>query len=285
MNRSITAEYFYNGGAGVMRLEWTRPDGVREVVPAGAWRVRADGSERRAGLRADYFRGVDLREPWFSRDEPAIDHDFGSTGPRRDVPAATASSTLQVTLPPGTWAGSWIDPETGQTDRHPDPAARRRRGAADAAGVEGRPGPRSAPRRHSMIRAELHAHTADDPSDRVPFTAQDLIVRAAALGYGAIAITLHDAAFDPAPLAAFARQHGVRLLPGVERTVQRAHVLLINFPAAAAMAVHRLEDIAALKAAHPARPGRGAAPVLPDSRRRWGGGASMPSRRSGTPSR
>ena len=102
-----------------------------------------------------------------------------------------------------------------------------------------------------MIRAELHAHTADDPSDRVPFTAQDLIVRAAALGYGAIAITLHDAAFDPAPLAAFARQHGVRLLPGVERTVQRAHVLLINFPAAAAMAVHRFEDIAALKAAHP----------------------------------
>ena len=58
----ITAEYFYNGGAGVMRLEWTRPDGVREVVPAGAWRVRADGSERRVALRADYFRGVDLRD-------------------------------------------------------------------------------------------------------------------------------------------------------------------------------------------------------------------------------
>ena len=140
MNRSITAEYFYNGGAGVMRLEWTRPDGVREVVPAGAWRVRADGSERRAGLRADYFRGVDLREPWFSRDEPAIDHDFGSTGPRRDVPAATASSALQVTLPPGTWAGSWIDPETGRTihtliRQHAGGVAH-----ADAAGVDGRSG-------------------------------------------------------------------------------------------------------------------------------------------------
>jgi len=102
-----------------------------------------------------------------------------------------------------------------------------------------------------MIRVELHAHTADDPEDRVPYTAQELIVRAAAVGYGALAITLHDAAFDPAPLAAFARQHGVRLLPGVERTIERAHVLLINFPAAAAMAVGRLEDIAALKAAHP----------------------------------
>ena len=102
-----------------------------------------------------------------------------------------------------------------------------------------------------MIRAELHAHTADDPSDRIPFTAPELIVRAGELGYGAIAITLHDAAFDPAPLAALARQHGVRLLSGVERTVERAHVLLINFPAAAVMAVKRLEDIAPLKAAHP----------------------------------
>ena len=102
-----------------------------------------------------------------------------------------------------------------------------------------------------MIRVELHAHTADDPEDRVPYTSQDLIVRAAALGYGAIAITLHDAAFDPAPLAAVARQHGIRLLPGVERTIERAHVLLINFPPAAAMAVTRLEEIAALKAAHP----------------------------------
>ena len=25
-------EYFYNGGQGAMRLEWTRPDGVRETI-------------------------------------------------------------------------------------------------------------------------------------------------------------------------------------------------------------------------------------------------------------
>ncbi len=110
--RPITVDYFYNGGAGVMRLAWTRPDGVREPVPPAAWRQIAGGA---AGVRAEYYRGVDLRVPWFSRDEPAIDQDFGSTGPRIDVPAATASSPLQVTLPPGKWAGSWIDPETGRT--------------------------------------------------------------------------------------------------------------------------------------------------------------------------
>jgi predicted metal-dependent phosphoesterase TrpH len=64
-------------------------------------------------------------------------------------------------------------------------------------------------------------------------------------------VTLHDAAFDPAPHHAFARERGVRLLPGVERTIRGSHVLLINFPAAAALGVERLEDIAHLKAANP----------------------------------
>jgi predicted metal-dependent phosphoesterase TrpH len=103
-----------------------------------------------------------------------------------------------------------------------------------------------------VIRVELHTHVDGDPEDRIPYTARDLIARAAALGYGGLAVTLHDAAFDPAPHYAFAREHGVRLLPGVERTIAGSHVLLINFPAAAALAVQRLEDIASLKNAHPA---------------------------------
>ena len=53
-----------------------------------------------------------------------------------------------------------------------------------------------------MIRVELHAHTSDDPHDRLPHSTRDLIVHAARHGYGAIAITLHDTPFDPAPFAA-----------------------------------------------------------------------------------
>ncbi|MEO5821813.1 MAG: PHP-associated domain-containing protein [Vicinamibacteraceae bacterium] len=102
-----------------------------------------------------------------------------------------------------------------------------------------------------MIRVELHAHTADDPEDHIPYTAEALVVAAAAAGYGALAITLHDAAFDPTPLAAVAREHGIRLLHGIERTIGGAHVLFINVPAAATLAVRTLEDIAPLKAAHP----------------------------------
>src|SRR5262245_23923212 len=84
--------------------------------------------------------------------------------------------------------------------------------------------------------------------DRVPHSAEQLIERAAGHGYGAIAITLHDRPFDPAPLAAFARERGVVLIPGLERTVERRHVLLLNFPREA-IEVETLEDIARLKAA------------------------------------
>jgi hypothetical protein len=98
----LVVEYFYSSGAGAMRLEWTPPGGARQVVPIH-------------GLRAAYFHGVMLDAPWFARDEPAIDHDFGSHGPRREVPSPPAAEgTLDITLPAGQWAGSWIDPVTGE---------------------------------------------------------------------------------------------------------------------------------------------------------------------------
>src|SRR5688500_11012366 len=80
-----------------------------------------------------------------------------------------------------------------------------------------------------MLKVELHAHTADDPVDRIPHTSVELIDRAAALGYGAIAITLHEQQLDVRRLAAHAADRGVVLIPGVERTIQGRHVLLLNF--------------------------------------------------------
>jgi hypothetical protein len=107
----LVVEYFYNGGSGVMRLEWTRPDGVREAVPVEALRTSVEGV---AGLKAEYFHGVSLANPWFSRGEPNVDHDFKSTGPRQDPGPAATSATLDITLPAGRWAGAWIDPVTGE---------------------------------------------------------------------------------------------------------------------------------------------------------------------------
>lgn len=79
-----------------------------------------------------------------------------------------------------------------------------------------------------MIKADLHTHTRDDPADRIPHSAAELVGRAAALGYGALAITLHNRWWDPAPLADVAAAHGIALLPSIERTIEGKHVLLVN---------------------------------------------------------
>lgn len=101
-----------------------------------------------------------------------------------------------------------------------------------------------------MLKIELHAHTDRDPLDRIGHSTRDLIDRAAALGYGALAITLHNRYFDPSGDAAYARERGVVLLPGIERSIRHRHILLINFPASCA-GVRSFDDIAALKRAWP----------------------------------
>ena len=50
-----------------------------------------------------------------------------------------------------------------------------------------------------MIKVELHTHTSADPVDRILHDAGQLIDRASSLGYGALAVTLHDRWHDPAP--------------------------------------------------------------------------------------
>ncbi len=99
-----------------------------------------------------------------------------------------------------------------------------------------------------MLKVELHTHTADDPSDYIPHSAPELIDRAAALGYHALAITLHDKQLEVDPLRAYAADRGVVLIPGVERTIDGCHVLLLNFPEdARAETIDTFEGIGRLK--------------------------------------
>src|SRR5262245_7995071 len=97
-----------------------------------------------------------------------------------------------------------------------------------------------------MLKIELHAHTSDDPNDYIPHSTTTLIDRAAALGYQALAITLHDRQLDVEPLRPYAAARGIVLLPGIERSIGGKHVLLINF-SSRAQHVATFDDIAELK--------------------------------------
>ncbi len=101
-----------------------------------------------------------------------------------------------------------------------------------------------------MLKVELHAHTDLDPLDAIRHSTRELIDRAARLGYHALAITPHDRYFDPAPEADYAGARGIVLLPGIERTIGHAHLLLINFPAACA-GVRTFDDVAHLGREYP----------------------------------
>src|SRR5690242_3662487 len=67
------------------------------------------------------------------------------------------------------------------------------------------------------------------------------------MGYGALAVTLHDRQLDLASVRAYAADRGVVLIPGIERTIDGKHVLLINFRRGAED-VRTFDDLARLKA-------------------------------------
>jgi hypothetical protein len=97
-----------------------------------------------------------------------------------------------------------------------------------------------------MLKVDLHTHSADDPADRISYSTFDLIDRAAELRFDALAITLHDRQLDLAPFHAYAAARGIVLIPGIERTIQGRHVLLLNFSRAAEQ-VRTFDDVARLK--------------------------------------
>ncbi|MCU1382807.1 MAG: hypothetical protein JWL71_1504 [Acidobacteria bacterium] len=101
-----------------------------------------------------------------------------------------------------------------------------------------------------MLKVELHTHTADDPVDTIPYSTCDLIDRAGALGYDAVAITLHEQQLDLRRFIPYAAERGIVLIPGVERTIEGRHVLLLNF-ARGTEDVRTFDDLARLRANAP----------------------------------
>jgi hypothetical protein len=82
------------------------------------------------------------------------------------------------------------------------------------------------------LKAELHTHCGLDPDDSkmCRYTPEQLISRAAALGYQILAITCHNLDVWTEELSGYARDLGITLIPGMEVTAEKSrHVLVYNF--------------------------------------------------------
>jgi predicted metal-dependent phosphoesterase TrpH len=75
---------------------------------------------------------------------------------------------------------------------------------------------------------DFHVHTREDPKDYVRYTARRLFERAAELGFDALAVTNHDQGVYTPALARAAEAAGILLIPGVEITADKAHIVVLN---------------------------------------------------------
>lgn len=80
------------------------------------------------------------------------------------------------------------------------------------------------------LKVDLHLHTAEDPIHRIRYTAKELISTAADEGYDVLAITNHHCVTFDRKLSAYAREQGILLIPGIEVSIRRRHVLVLNPP-------------------------------------------------------
>jgi predicted metal-dependent phosphoesterase TrpH len=99
-----------------------------------------------------------------------------------------------------------------------------------------------------MLKIDFHTHTAEDPQDRIAYSARDLIDRAAAKGFDALAVTNHNAVTYGDDLRKYAAAKGLLLLPGAELTMENRHILVINprFPVGPGIR-YSLSDLARIK--------------------------------------
>jgi len=85
-------------------------------------------------------------------------------------------------------------------------------------------------KRPRALKADLHLHTAEDPLDFIRYTARELISRAADEGFDVISITNHHRMTFDQSLFSYAQGKGILLIPGVEMTIRKRHVLVLNPP-------------------------------------------------------
>ncbi len=110
------------------------------------------------------------------------------------------------------------------------------------------------------LKVDLHLHTSEGEAF-IAYDARGLVDRAAREGFQVLSITNHDMLTYSEELAAYARERGILLIPGVEVTVEGRHVLVYNLD----VPPDRVRTFAALRelrgpdwlvvAAHPFFPG------------------------------
>ncbi len=79
-----------------------------------------------------------------------------------------------------------------------------------------------------LLKAALHCHTREEPKENLKYNARELLDRAAKLHFDVAAFTCHNFFFFPKEIQEYAAKKNILLIPGIERSIKRRHVLILN---------------------------------------------------------
>lgn len=97
------------------------------------------------------------------------------------------------------------------------------------------------------LKVDLHTHTAEDPYEHINYSAFQLIDRASQGGFDALAITNHNTVTYSKKLVKYAEKKGIVLIPGIEATFSKKHVLIINPDLKKNLTKRSLNDLVKIK--------------------------------------
>jgi predicted metal-dependent phosphoesterase TrpH len=105
------------------------------------------------------------------------------------------------------------------------------------------------PAQEQWIKIDLHIHTLDDPMDILDYTAHQLLEKAKSLGFGVLAITLHDAVFQRREVFEDAERMGILLISAAEMRLHGADIVLLNVRPEEVATLKDFDDVRRLRAA------------------------------------
>lgn len=79
-----------------------------------------------------------------------------------------------------------------------------------------------------QIKAALHLHIDLDNVEHIGYSGYQAIDKAYQEGFKAIAFTCHDTYIDVTPFQAYANKFGILVIPGIEKTINLQHVIILN---------------------------------------------------------
>lgn len=107
---------------------------------------------------------------------------------------------------------------------------------------------KSPARNMHWVKCEFHVHASEDQYDVLNYSARQLIDRAAKLGFGFLALTLHRRVHRCDQLFAYAAERGILMVPSAELQIGRADVLVLNLSPDELAGVRSFEDLRRLRA-------------------------------------